>query len=91
MNPDTAPKTHSRIVLIVGIDLGEETSHLLEMARNLARGVDETELHVVHVVAPESFGEILLQPVGSPGMAERTRGQIAPPWRPWRARRRVPS
>ncbi len=77
MNPDTATKTHRRIVLVVGIDLGPRSAHLLEVARDLARGASETELHVVHVVAPESFGEVLLQPVGSPGIAERTRGQIA--------------
>jgi nucleotide-binding universal stress UspA family protein len=77
MDPNTATKMLSRIVLVVGIDLGEESSHLLELARDLARGVAETELHVVHVVAPESFAEVLLQPVGSPGIAERTRGHIA--------------
>jgi hypothetical protein len=77
MERATTHEKPSRIVLVVGVDLGEQSLHLLGVARDLARGVDETEMHVVHVVAPESFGELLFEPVLSRGVAERTRAQLA--------------
>jgi nucleotide-binding universal stress UspA family protein len=67
----------NRIVLVVGIDLGEQSQHLLSVARALARGADETELHVVHVVAPESFGEVLFEPLLLPRRTEEMRAQNA--------------
>jgi nucleotide-binding universal stress UspA family protein len=44
----------SRIVIVVGVDMSRVSEHLLEQTRALIRPVDEAEVHVVHVVHPES-------------------------------------
>ena len=46
----------SRIVLVVGLDIDEPSDHLLGTVRELTRGSDEAELHVVHVVPRELLG-----------------------------------
>jgi nucleotide-binding universal stress UspA family protein len=43
----------SRIVLVVGVDMSNVSEHLLAQTGALIRGVDEAEVHVVHVVRPE--------------------------------------
>jgi nucleotide-binding universal stress UspA family protein len=77
MSSTATQPTRNRIVLVVGIDLNDTTEHLLSTVKELLRGSDEAELHVVHVVPPETFNERLVEPVKSPGVAERTRAQIA--------------
>jgi nucleotide-binding universal stress UspA family protein len=67
----------SRIVLVVGLDLGDTSQHLLGTVRELTHGSDEAELHLVHVVPPETFSERLTEPVTAQGIAERARVQIA--------------
>jgi nucleotide-binding universal stress UspA family protein len=69
--------SRNRIVLVVGLDLGETSRHLLGTVRELTRGSEEAELHVVHVVAPETLQERLGEPVTSRGIAEQRRAQIA--------------
>jgi nucleotide-binding universal stress UspA family protein len=49
----TAAKEMSRIVVVVGVDLTNARTHLLEQAATLVRGIDEAEIHVVHVVKRE--------------------------------------
>jgi nucleotide-binding universal stress UspA family protein len=48
------PVGHSHIAVVVGVDLGPESAHLLAQTRDLVRTVDEPEIHVVHVVRPET-------------------------------------
>jgi nucleotide-binding universal stress UspA family protein len=62
----------SRIVLVVGVDLSDVSEHLLAKTRDLVRSVDEVELHVVHVVHPESLRERLAMP----GQGLETRAQM---------------
>jgi nucleotide-binding universal stress UspA family protein len=69
-----------RIVLVVGLeleDLDGTSEHLLSTVKELTRGTEQAEVHVVHVVAPETFNERLTEPVMSPGVAERSRVQVA--------------
>ena len=54
MSEETKREERRRIVLVVGLDLSDVSEHLLLTARNLVRSVDEAELHLVHVVHPES-------------------------------------
>jgi nucleotide-binding universal stress UspA family protein len=61
----------SRIVLVVGVDLSDVSEHLLAKKRDLAGSVDEVELHVVHVIHPESLRERLAMP----GQGLETRDQ----------------
>jgi nucleotide-binding universal stress UspA family protein len=77
MSATATPSTRNRIVLVVGVDLDDTSKHLLSTVKELTRGSDEAEVHVVHVVAPETFSERLAEPMKSPGVAERTRAQIA--------------
>ena len=49
-----AAREPSRIVVVVGIDLTNVSAHLLDQTAALVRTVDEAEIHVVHVVKPES-------------------------------------
>ncbi len=51
---EAQPIGHSHIAVVVGIDLGPESAHLLAQTRDLVRTVDEAEIHVVHVVRPET-------------------------------------
>ena len=67
----------NRIVLVVGLDLGDTSQYLLRTVRELTRGADEAELHLVHAVPPETFTERLTEPLTAQGIAERTRAQIA--------------
>jgi nucleotide-binding universal stress UspA family protein len=63
--------SRSRIVVVVAVDLSDVSEHLLSQARDLVRSVDDPELHVVHVVRPESLRERLTEPVGSGHTAEQ--------------------
>ncbi len=58
----------SHITLVVGIDLSDVSEHLLAKARDLVRSVDDAELHVVHVVQPESLRVRLTEPLQSDGI-----------------------
>jgi nucleotide-binding universal stress UspA family protein len=69
--------TRNRIVLVVGLDLDDTSEHLLRSVRALTRGVDEAELHIVHVVPPETVNERLTEPMASPWSGERGRARIA--------------
>jgi nucleotide-binding universal stress UspA family protein len=60
-----------RIVLVVGVDLSDVSEHLLANARDLVRSAGDAELHVVHVVRPETLSERLREPVYSAGSATR--------------------
>ena len=63
----------NRIVLVVGLDADDPSDHLLGTVRELTRGSDEAELHVVHVVPRETLcGSTRLS-----GIAHRTPVQIA--------------
>jgi nucleotide-binding universal stress UspA family protein len=76
----TAPATRtkkSRIVLVVGLDLAETSEHLLGTVGELTHGVQEAELHVVHVVPPQTMKERMGEPVTSRGLAEGRRTQVA--------------
>jgi nucleotide-binding universal stress UspA family protein len=55
------------VVLVVGLDLGEMSEHLLTKARDLGVSAGHAELHVVHVVRPEPFRERLGEPIHSEG------------------------
>ena len=72
----TRPR-RNRIVLVVGLDLADTSEHLLGTVRELTHGSSEAELHVVHVVPPETFQERLGEPVMSQGLAERRRTEVA--------------
>ena len=61
----------SRTVLVVAVDLSDESEDLLSTARELVRPVDDAELHVVHVVRPEPLRERLADPVVSLHTNER--------------------
>ncbi len=63
----------SRIVLVVGLDVDDPSDHLLGTVRELTRGSDEAELHVVHVVPREWLGG----PTRLSGIVERTPVQVA--------------
>ena len=67
----------SRIVLIVGVDLDDTSEHLLRTVKELTRGVDEAEVHVVHVVPAETLNERLSEPILSPWHAEQDRSRVA--------------
>jgi nucleotide-binding universal stress UspA family protein len=69
---EQARRERSRIVLVVGVDLSDVSEHLLAKTRDLVRSVDEVELHVVHVVHPESLRERLVMP----GQGLETRAQM---------------
>jgi nucleotide-binding universal stress UspA family protein len=69
---EKARREHSRIVLVVGVDLSDVSEHLLAMTRDLVHSIDEVELHVVHVVHQESLRERLAMP----GQGLETRAQM---------------
>src|SRR4029077_8709598 len=60
-----------RVVLVVGVDLTDISEKLVATARDLVRFALEAELHVVHVVAPESLAMRLQEPLGAVGIADR--------------------
>jgi hypothetical protein len=62
----------NRIVLVVGLDFDDPSEHLLGTVRELTRGSDEAELHVVHVVPRGSPGAS----AGTSAIVERTPFQI---------------
>jgi nucleotide-binding universal stress UspA family protein len=66
-----------RIVLVVGVDLTDISEQLLATAKDLVRYALEAEIHVVHVVAPESLAMRLEEPVGSVGIADRAHVESA--------------
>jgi nucleotide-binding universal stress UspA family protein len=70
MNTETSPNL-SHIMVVVGVDLSDVSEHLLSQTRDLVRSVDDAELHVVHVVQPESLRERLTEPIGSGGYSTR--------------------
>jgi nucleotide-binding universal stress UspA family protein len=74
---EAAKRTSSRAVVVVGVDLSDVSEHLLRNARDLVRTVDDPELHVVHVIRPESLRERLTEPVGSVHTAERAQVESA--------------
>lgn len=67
----------TRIVLVVGVDLSDVSEHLLAKARDLVRSVELAELHVVHVVRPESFRERLTEPLHTEGVTTRATTEAA--------------
>ena len=67
----------TRIVLVVGVDLSAVSEHLLSQARDLVRSVELAELHVVHVVRPESLRERLTEPLHTEGVTTRATTQAA--------------
>jgi nucleotide-binding universal stress UspA family protein len=67
----------TRIVLVVGVDLSEVSEHLLSQARDLVRSVELAELHVVHVVHPESLRERLTEPLHAEGATTRATTEAA--------------
>jgi nucleotide-binding universal stress UspA family protein len=67
----------SHLVVVVGVDLSDVSEHLLTNARDLVRTVDDAELHVVHVVRPESLRERLTEPVRSVRVTERANVESA--------------
>ena len=69
--------TGGRIVLVVGVDLTEISERLLATASDLVRHSREAEIHVVHVVAPESLTMRLEEPLGSVGIANRSHVESA--------------
>lgn len=69
--------TRGRIVLVVGVDLTEISERLLATASDLVRHSAEAEIHVVHVVAPESLTMRLEEPLGSVGIADRSHVESA--------------
>jgi nucleotide-binding universal stress UspA family protein len=73
----TATTNPTRIVLVVGVDLSEVSEHLLSRARDLVRSVELAELHVVHVVRPESLRERLTEPLHAEGVTTRATTQAA--------------
>jgi nucleotide-binding universal stress UspA family protein len=64
-------------VLVVGLDLDDTSEHLLGTVRELTFGMEEAELHVVHVVPAETFQERMGEPVMAQGLAERRRTELA--------------
>jgi nucleotide-binding universal stress UspA family protein len=74
---EEAGRTSSRAVVVVGVDLSDVSEHLLANARDLVRTVDYAELHVVHVIRPESLRERLTEPVGSARTSERAHVESA--------------
>ena len=52
----------SRIIVVVGVDFTNVSPHLIHQTAALVRTVDEPEIHVVHVVKPDTG----LAPRGSP-------------------------
>jgi nucleotide-binding universal stress UspA family protein len=69
--------SRSRIVVTVGVDLSDVSEHLLQQARDLVRSVEDAELHIVHVVRPESLRERLTEPIGSGGYSTRSLAESA--------------
>jgi nucleotide-binding universal stress UspA family protein len=60
-------ESRSHMVVVVGVDLSGVSEHVLARARDLVRGIDDAELHVVHVVQSQAFRHLLTDPV-SPGV-----------------------
>jgi nucleotide-binding universal stress UspA family protein len=71
MNQQQSSPNLSHIMVVVGVDLSDVSEHLLAQTRDLVRSVDDAELHVVHVVRPESLRERLTEPMGSEGNSTR--------------------
>jgi nucleotide-binding universal stress UspA family protein len=76
MNQQAQPEP-SRIVLVVGVDLTEVSEHLLRHVRDLVRSIDQTELHVVHVVPPEPLRPWVPESSGSLGSIELVQARTA--------------
>jgi len=53
-------EARSHMVVVVGVDLSDVSKHVLARARDLVRSIDDGELHVVHVVAPQPLRFLLL-------------------------------
>ncbi len=77
MTEPNASQDPTRIVLVVGVDLSEVSEHLLSKARDLVRSVELAELHVVHVVRPETLRERLAEPLRAEGIAIRASTEAA--------------
>jgi nucleotide-binding universal stress UspA family protein len=77
MNAEVQPQARIRVVLVVGVDLGEVSEQLLRTAQNLLHSADEAELHVVHVVRPESLIQRIEEPPGSVGTVDRSQAEAA--------------
>ncbi|MGO9838800.1 MAG: universal stress protein [Polyangiaceae bacterium] len=69
--------SRSRIVLVVGVDMSDVSEHLLEQTRSLIRPVDDAEIHVVHVVHPDSLTQRLARPVHSDSIAASSQTESA--------------
>ncbi len=61
---------HRHLVIVVGIDLSDVSRHLLVNAQNLIRSAGAAELHLVHVVQPESVRSRLTEPISANGGPE---------------------
>src|SRR5580658_5604436 len=77
MKADAEDQKPSRIVLVVGVDLSDVSEHLLMQTRALVRPVDEAEVHVVHVVHPDSLREQIERPVHSADTGARSQVEYA--------------
>jgi nucleotide-binding universal stress UspA family protein len=73
----------TRAVVVVGVDLSDVSEHLLASARDLVRTADEADLHVVHVVRPESLRVRLTEPVRAVHITEHAEMESAQ----WQLRR----
>jgi nucleotide-binding universal stress UspA family protein len=77
MSQDRGDEREAEIVLVVGVDLTDVTEHLLATARDLARTSRRTQMHVVHVVAPESLPRRLAEWSHAIGLEERAHVESA--------------
>jgi nucleotide-binding universal stress UspA family protein len=68
--PDRQKPSH--LVLVVGVDLSDVSEHLLTQTHALIRPVDETEIHVVHVVRPDPFRQRIVHPLHSDHIGARS-------------------
>jgi nucleotide-binding universal stress UspA family protein len=58
------------VVIVVGIDLSDVSVHLMNNARDLIRSAKVAELHLVHVIHPESVRSRLTEPISTKGGPE---------------------
>jgi nucleotide-binding universal stress UspA family protein len=77
MKADAEDQKPSRIVLVVGVDLSDVSEHLLTQTRALVRPVDDAEVHVVHVVHPDSLRDQIERPLHSPDIGARSQVEYA--------------
>jgi nucleotide-binding universal stress UspA family protein len=77
MSQDRGYERKAEIVLVVGVDLTDVTEHLLATACDLAPTSRSIQMHIVHVVAPESLPRKLAERSQSLGLGERAHVESA--------------